>query len=715
MPALDPEAVQRRLFAAVRAIVKADGERDKPALVFFEDLHWIDATSEAFLAQVIEATSTARGLNLLNFRPGYRADWMNGPTYQQLPLVPLGPGAIAELLDDLLGRDESVADLPTLVSDRAAGNPFFIEEIVQSLVETGALEGVRGAYRLVRPATALAVPATVQALLAARIDRLPESAKALLQQASVIGKTFEERVLRRISALANEEFDSALRTLREAEFLFEASLYPHAEYAFKHPLTQEVADQSQLAISKTAAHAAVARVIEELSADRLDEESALLAHHWEQAGDAAAAARWHARAARWIGYNDYNQSYEHWQRAAELTEGIDCDSELTALRTAAFQRLLTLSFRCPSSPEQERALFQRARAHLEQYASDDHAALAVLTASFSALRQNAGAIDEYLEYASEASRIADRSGSAAARAAVRVEHFYALFCKGRLAESLAVADEMMSIVGDDVDLGADLHGYSPYVMNFALTPWPLMHAGRIGEAERRARHAVATTSRHGPDETESWAHGILIEVLSAKGEGAGAANTARLALAAAERSGSPQALMGALTWSGLAHVLTGDFAGAIAQTLAAERCWSRSGAFSDLRSWTHLVMAKARLGAGDPHGAIEAAREARRIADEQGQPLPAVRASILEAQGLIALNGAANADEIEKLLDDAAAGVKIMGADAATPHIEETRGLLARAAGDEAGARERFESARRLYEQHGASGHAVRVRGLIQR
>jgi class 3 adenylate cyclase/tetratricopeptide (TPR) repeat protein len=709
MPALDPENVQRRLFAAIRAIVKADGQRELPAIVLFEDLHWIDAISEAFLAQVVEATGSARGLNIVNFRPGYHAEWMNNPSYQQLPLVPLGRAAIDELLDDLRGRHATRADLPAMVGKRAGGNPFFIEEIIQSLVETSALEGARGAYRLVQPIAELAVPATVQAVLAARIDRLPEHAKTLLQQASVIGKTFEERVLRRISELPPEDFDAGLRTLRDGEFLFEAALYPHVEYAFKHPLTQEVADQSQLSDTKAATHAAVARVIEELSSERLDEESALLAHHWEQAGESAAAARWHARAADWVGFNDYAESYKHWHRVVELTRGGDIEADIAELRTAAFRRLITLAFRCPSPPEEEQKLFEEARRHLERQGGRDNASLAILTAGYSALHQNTGAIDSYLACASEAVRIADQSGSPEVRATVRVDHMYALFLKGRLEESHAVADEIIAIVGDDVLMGADLMGYSPYVMYYGISPWALIECGRTAEAERRARHAIATASEHGPEESLCWAHGSLVFLLHAKGEADGAESSARLSLEAAERAGSSQARAGALLWSGLAHLLVGNFDAAVTAARAADELCERDRAFTDIRPWMKLALAEGLLGMGEPAAALDAAKSARVVSLGQGQPVQEARGAILEARCLLAEHGAAARNEITTHLAHAAEIVERLGAVRWSPHILEVRAQLARSGGDEGAALDAFAQALRLFEEHGATGHAARI------
>src|SRR5262249_51244955 len=196
--------------------------------------------------------------------------------------------------------------------------PFFIEEIVRDLVETGTLVGTKGAYQLARPVNDLAVPASVQAVLAARIDRLPEREKQVVQIASVIGKTFPEPVLERVvvgadptSTLAASEIAPALAALSDAEFVYEKAVYPEREYAFKHPLTQQVAYESLLRDRRRRTHATVARVLEDLDAAKLDERAALLAHHWEAAGEPVLAARWHARAAEWIGLNAYAEAYAH--------------------------------------------------------------------------------------------------------------------------------------------------------------------------------------------------------------------------------------------------------------------------------------------------------------------------------------------------------------------------------------------------------------------
>ena len=437
LPVTDPEALQRRTFAAVRAIVRADGQREKPAILFFEDLHWLDAASDAYLAQIIEATATTRGLNLVTFRPEYRAAWMQTLSYEQLPLVPLRAEAVRELLADLLGNDATVTGLAAFVHQRAGGNPFFVEEIVQTLIETGALEGGKACtVWYVRSAT-WRCRRRCKSCWRRGSTGCREREKRLLQQASVIGKTFQERVLTRICGIGEADLHAAIRALREAEFLYEESLYPYVEYAFKHPLTQEVADRSQLKERRAETHAAVARVIEELSADRLDEEAALIAHHWEEAGENLVAARWHARAARWIGLSNFAEAFAHWRRVVSLVRDTEESSEAVPLRIEARRTLLMLGFRVGISENEAAAIFAAGQRDAQRFG--DNASLALLTINYATLRQNAGATDEYLVLAAEADRIAARSGDRAAYAAVGVDHFYALHPKGRLAEACGCA------------------------------------------------------------------------------------------------------------------------------------------------------------------------------------------------------------------------------------------------------------------------------------
>ena len=275
---LDPAQRRRRTLDAVKRLLLRESQA-QPLLVVFEDLHWIDSETESLLDGLIESLPAARLLLIVNYRPEYQHSWGGRTYYTQLRLDPLPPESAEELLAALLGPDASLDPLKRMLIARTEGNPFFLEESVRSLAETGLLLGERGGYRLARPLPAIQVPATVQAVLATRIDRLPPGDKALLQVASVLGKDVSFVLLQVIAGDAEEELRAALSRLQAAEFLYETRLFPDLEYTFKHALTHEVTYGSLVHERRRALHAAIVDAIERLHAGRLDEHVERLAHH----------------------------------------------------------------------------------------------------------------------------------------------------------------------------------------------------------------------------------------------------------------------------------------------------------------------------------------------------------------------------------------------------------------------------------------------------
>jgi class 3 adenylate cyclase/tetratricopeptide (TPR) repeat protein/DNA-binding IscR family transcriptional regulator len=317
-PPMDPASRQRQLHAVVKRVAQMWGRR-QPGVTFLEDLHWFDGASEGFLEPIVEALPGTQWLVLVNFRPEYHAAWMQKSYYQQLPLLPLGLGAITELLRDLLGTDPSLAGLGDRISKRTGGNPFFIEEVVQVLAEAGTLAGARGAYRLAQPSAEIKLPATVQAVLAARIDRLKERDKHVLQTAAVIGKEFSEAVLKRVADLSEAELSAALGKLTTSEFIYEQALYPELQYSFKHALTQEVAYGSLLVERRQAIHERAAEAIEALSSTALPEHYAELAHHYSHSRNTEKAIEYSELTGQWAAQHSANaEAIRHLTTALEL-------------------------------------------------------------------------------------------------------------------------------------------------------------------------------------------------------------------------------------------------------------------------------------------------------------------------------------------------------------------------------------------------------------
>ena len=266
----DPPQRRRQTLDAVKRLLLRESQV-QPVLVVFEDLHWIDSESQAFLDSVLESLPTAQLLLLVNYRPEYQHRWGSKSYYTQLRIDPLPPDNAHELLHSLLGTDAGLQPLKQLLIERTGGNPFFLEESVRTLVETDALVGERGSYRLVKDLPSVQVPATVQAVLATRIDRLPPEEKRLLQSASVIGESLPFNLLQAVVEMREEELHSHLSRLQAVEFLYETGLFPDLEYTFKHGLTYQVAYNSLLVDRRRSLHAKILDIIEKLYADRLAE------------------------------------------------------------------------------------------------------------------------------------------------------------------------------------------------------------------------------------------------------------------------------------------------------------------------------------------------------------------------------------------------------------------------------------------------------------
>ncbi|HTY78301.1 MAG TPA: adenylate/guanylate cyclase domain-containing protein [Candidatus Bathyarchaeia archaeon] len=315
--ALDPPQRRRRTLDAVKRLLLRESQL-QPLLVIFEDLHWIDSETQALLESLVEGLPTARLLLLVNYRPEYSHGWGSKTYYTQLRLDALGSESAAELLLALLGTDATVEPLKPVLIARTGGNPLFLEESVRTLVETHALTGERGAHRLARPLDTIDVPATVQAILAARIDRLDPPDKQLLQTASVIGKDVPFALLLAIAELGEEDLRRGLARLQAAEFLYQTSLFPDPEYTFKHALTHEVAYGSLLGDRRRASHAQIVEAIEAAHLDRLAEHVERLGHHasrgevWDKA-----VAYLRQAGAKALGRPAYREALTFFEQALE--------------------------------------------------------------------------------------------------------------------------------------------------------------------------------------------------------------------------------------------------------------------------------------------------------------------------------------------------------------------------------------------------------------
>jgi class 3 adenylate cyclase/tetratricopeptide (TPR) repeat protein len=317
---LEPPQRRQRTLDAIKRLLLRESQA-QPLLLVFEDLHWIDSETQAFLDSLVESLPTARMLLLVNYRPEYQDGWVRKTYYTRLRLDALAPEDTEDFLRALIGGDPALHPLNRLLMERTDGNPFFLEESVRTLVETKALVGERGAYRLAAELPSVQVPATVQAVLAARIDRLPAEEKWLLQCAAVIGKDVPSRLLQTIADESEEVVGRRLAHLRAAEFLYEARLQPDLEFTFKHALTHDVAYQTLLHEQQRTLHAKIVTAIEESYADRLIEQVERLAYHavrGEVWGKAFAYLR--EAGGKAAGRSAHREAVAHLERALDVLQ-----------------------------------------------------------------------------------------------------------------------------------------------------------------------------------------------------------------------------------------------------------------------------------------------------------------------------------------------------------------------------------------------------------
>jgi class 3 adenylate cyclase/tetratricopeptide (TPR) repeat protein len=712
-PRMDPEAKQRQLFAALGKGVRS-GSALSQEVTLIEDLHWLDAGSEAFLEHWVDAIAGSHGLLIVNFRPEYHATWTAKSYYRQIPLAPLGPEAVGEMLEDLLGNDPSIDGLAKSIYTRTAGNPFFTEEVVLSLIESGALVGARGSYRLVKPIERLQVPTTVQALLAARIDRLGEREKFVLQSAAVIGKDFSEPILQWVvneishSPLSETELGLSLRILKDGDFILEQSLYPVAEYTFKHPLTQEVALNSQLRERRRRAHIAVAKALEQAHADRLDEVAALLAHHHEEAGEALAAARWHRRAAGWAGITNAAEGLRHWERVRSLVRALPHTSETLQLGASACWRTLDLGWRFGMRTAKAWGIFEEGRQLAEE--SRNVRALAALYGTYAGVIGLVGGdLDEWVRYSREATRLADQTEDQGLQLAERLWLAHACFYVGRLAEGIEVCSTACQRLPADSALGVEFTGFSPFLGILTVQSWTLCLLGRLNEATAVCERAETLARTHGDKEILTWVQvGPRIELDVIFANAAAASDHARYAMEVGEKTGSPTARAGALLALGRAHRLNmqWDEAVAVLQELLSV---AFSGISRGSEGWARSELAEALLGCGDLDRAEHEAEAAVTVAHTQHSRCFEIRTNLALAHTQLRRADAQALVRIEQALFRAQELIDETGARLYQPEVYECRAHLARLRGDAPAVTHELDAARRLYAEMGAIAQVERL------
>ena len=705
-PRLDPEARSRAIFSLVRRVVAARSRRE-PAVLVFEDLHWIDDASEAFLANLAPAIAGTRTLVAVNFRPEYRAAWLEESSARVVPLAPLAEAATAELLADLLGADPSVRELAPRIAARTGGNPFFVEEVVQSLAESGCLGGARGAYRVIRETSDLAIPTTVHGVLASRIDRLSDAEKDLVQQAAVIGKEVPLPVLVHVSGRSALEVEGTLRRLVSARFVYEQSFFPETVYAFQHPLTQEVAYHSQLSERRAKTHGAVARALEAADPERVDLIAGLVAHHWEAAGEPLEAARWTRRAAEWEEERNLAEAVRHWKKVRDLCARLPETPETMQLGLLSRAGIIGLGIWHGDPENETAALFEQGRDIARRLG--DVRALALLEAAYSGALSSAGDVDAALRHSLEGARLAELSGDEGVRLSLRAPLVYAHEIAGDIVEALRLTEDALAHPPKDLKLGVSSLGFSPYVFLVLFRGEMLTHLGRLPEARESLERALALAEELDELEIQSIGHGFFGYFARCHGDPELARRHVPEALRISERMGSALARSFAYRGLGGLHLMEGRFEESIAMFEKSLEIARASRTVLWAEPYTLSDLAECHLALGRNEQALEMAESALALATRLRSKGCESHAQLALARVALAVEREDATQRAERLAAESESRIIAMGAITYLPNVSLVRAEVARLRGDAAAARRELEAAYRRFAAMGADGYVRTV------
>jgi class 3 adenylate cyclase len=542
LPAIDPDARRRRLTALLNAASLA---RETPAVYVIEDAHWIDEVSESMLTEFLTVIPQTPSLVLITYRPEYRGALSRVARAQAIALAPLSDSETAALVSELLGSDPSLGGLADLIAEKAAGNPFFAEEIVRDLAERGVLRGNRSAYESTADAAEVSVPATLQATIAARIDRLDPAAKRTLSAAAVIGSRFSRGLLETLG------IDPVLEDLVSGEFIDQITFTRQPEYVFHHPLVRTVAYESQLKSDRAELHRRVAAAIESRDLAAAEENAALIAEHLEAAGDLHAAYGWHMRAATWATNRDIAAARLSWERATRIADAVPAeDPNRAAMRIAPRTMLCGTAFRVHVNVAGAR--FDE----LQQLctAAGDKASLAIAMAGLVMDHAFQGRVREASQLASEAWALIESIGDPTLTVALSLPVILAKCMSAEWSDTLRWSQRVIDLADGDPSKGNLIFG-SPLGVAFAMRAAARYCLGRPGWRDD-LRHGLALARSADPLSYAAvvgvvYNPGITLGVLRPDDR---AVREIEDALRIAERSGDDLALSNARSTLGLALV-----------------------------------------------------------------------------------------------------------------------------------------------------------------
>jgi adenylate cyclase len=693
LPAIAPDARRRRLTALINA---GSAARTEPAVYVVEDAHWIDEASESMVTDFMAVIPQTPALMLITYRPEYVGALTRVPGTQTVALRPLTDEQVSALSAELLGADPSLDGLTSLVADRAAGNPFFAEETVRDLAERGVLTGRPGAYVLQRDVTSVEVPATLQATIGARIDRLDPAAKKTLNAAAVVGMRFDTELL---TALID---DVDVSPLIDAQLIDQVRFAPLAEYGFRHPLIRAVAYESQLKSDRAQLHQRLAAAIE--SRASADENAALIAEHLEAAGDLRAAFEWHMRAAAWSTWRNIAAARSSWYRAQQVADRLpDDEPKRMAMRIEPRTLLCANAYRfgirgIDTGFDELRDLCA---------AAGDERSLAIGTSGLLMARQldGQGHDQEGSRLSTELTKLLDSVGDPTLVVALSVPLMSVDMEAGRFSTLLTMAQRVIDLANGDLFKGRMLT-VSPLTTAIAYRGLSRCLTGLPGWKDDFAR-AIAAADAIDPAMRSGalWiarlvpiANGILLPDVMALHE------TAEI-LSAAEQFGDDFVLVMARAARGIALVHQEGPERDTGYKLLAQLIELGVHHFSNNLRVIEVLLAREKARMGDFDGAIELIHTALDILFAAEAVQWIARATSVLVESLLRRGSDADLVEADAAVDRLAAFPAEPGLVLHDVWLMRMRTLLAQARGEDGAYRDQRDRYRKMAADLGFEGH----------
>jgi adenylate cyclase len=694
LPNIDPDARRRRLTALVNAASLA---RETPTVYVVEDAHWIDKVSESMLVEFLTVLPQTPSLAVVTYRPEYEGALTRMHGAQTIALGPLSDPETAALVSELLGPDPSVVGLGQRIAKRAAGNPFFVEEMVRELAERGVLEGHRGGYTCRIDVAEVSVPATLQAAIAARIDRLEPDAKQTLSAAAVIGLRFTPELLTALGV------DPVVDVLARVELVDQVRFTPSAEYAFRHPLIRTVAYESRLKSDRARVHRRLAAAIEQHDPGSADENAVLIAEHLEAAGDGRAAYGWHMRAATWATNRDIGAARASWLRAREVADRLpDDDPDRTSMRIAPRTLLCGYAWRSGGASVADTGLDELRE--LCGIAGDQMSLVMGTSGVLVAMTLNYR-LHELRELAPGYVRLLESTGDPALVMLINTAT-HGMFAAGEITEALALFQRAIEVADGDTTLG-NFFFESPLAWAITLRGLARCSLGHSGWRDDLQAGLAMAREAQGITQATVTTYGCGMAVMNgALVPDAAALEYTADALRTAERSGDDVSL----AWARVAHgiMLVREHGGdpAVGIDLLVK---GRQQAFrqADLLTvaMADIQLAECKAHTGDTGAAIEIAGATVAQMFDSGEVIFRGPASTVLVESLLSRGTAQDLHEAQAAIDRLAAVPTDPAFVLNEIQLLRMRALLARAHGDDTAYREYRDRYRALAESLGFEGH----------